>query len=147
MIRDIPILIDKLIFKFKYKKLHSSLSEKVRKLYKKYLPNNLKIDGDSKKLLYDLEGILISKGYDRIVIGDYGAYIEINEYQIQRKNLRVKKGEEYRIYDPNFKNHIKYYWYTSIGDSDIKIYYQIKKVIYADYIPGKYYISPYDIII
>lgn len=138
-------LIEYLVLHFEYKKLPKALSERSRSIYLKYLPENFNINGDSKKLLYDSNGILIAKGYDRIVIGDYGAYVEINEYQIQRKNIRIKDGESYRMFDPQYRKNIKYHWYTSTSDSDIKIYYQIRKVSYADYIPGRYYIDPYQL--
>lgn len=142
---NISDLIEYLILHFDYKKLPKELSKKSRSIYLKYLPKNFNINGDSKKLLYDSNGILITKGYDKIVIGDYGAYIEINEYQIQRKNIKIKDGESYRLFDPKYRKNIKYHWYTSISDSDIKIYYQVRKVTYADYIPGRYYISPYEL--
>jgi hypothetical protein len=141
------MLQDELAEKYKYKKLPKELSKKVRKEYLKLLPTILKIDGDLDFKIYSKEGTLISNGYNRIVIGDYGAFIEFNKEQIVKENIIIKKGEEYRINDEKYSDKIKYFWLTAIDDSDIKIYYQQKTVSYADYIPNVFYVSPFEILL
>ena len=93
---------------------------------------------------YTMCGTLIATGYNRIVIGDYGAFLEFTPEQICGP-LRVQPGQEYRINDPQFSDRVKYHWLTANDLSGVKVYFQQKTVSYADYIPGMYYISPYEL--
>ena len=89
---------------------------------------------------------MICNGYDRIVIGDYGAFIEFSEEHIA-SDFTIKAGQEYRVNDEKYKKNIKYIWLT-IGDgSNIKIYLQKRKVSYADYKPKKYYVSVHEVLV
>lgn len=88
----------------------------------------------------------ISNSYDRIVIGDYGAFIEIDKKDMIKENIKIKEGEEYRIYDTRYSNNVKYFWYTTKDNSNIKIYYQRRKVNYADYKIDKYYVSVHEVL-
>lgn len=94
-----------------------------------------------------IDGILISNKYDRIVIGHYGAFIEISNEDVVKNNIKAKEGQEYRYKDPNYKDKVKYYWATTKDDTDCKLYFQRRPVKYADYIPNKWYISPYEVMI
>ena len=96
--------------------------------------------------LYSRCGTLIARKYNRIVIGHYGAFIEINDSDIIKGNIKCQSGQEYRIYDPSYKDRVKYHWYTTIDDSNCKLYFQQKGVEYADYKIGKWYISPYEVL-
>ena len=131
--------------RYKYRKLNKKLSAEVRQKYLDNIPNELNIEGDKDFKIYALSNTLISNGYNRIVIGDYGAFIEFDKTQIVRENIKIKQGQEYRINDPNYKDKVKYYWLTAKDDSDIKIYYQKRTVTYADYKPEVFYVSPYEI--
>lgn len=117
----------------------------VREKYRAALPQWCKLDGDASAALYTLDGTLICRGYTGVVIGDYGAYISISPEQICKNALRCKPGQEYRYQDERFTENVKYLWLTARDRSDCKIYYQKKKVSYADYVPGMYYISPYEV--
>lgn len=123
---------------YKYKKLSEELSIKYRQLYKDNIPNFLNIDGGNK--LYTLNGTLLCNNYDRIVIGDYGAFIE---FSIPACRLVIEKGQEYRL-TPEFKN-VKYNWVTIPDGSHIKIYHQRGLVTYADYKIGKFYVSVHEV--
>ena len=79
------------------------------------------------------------------MIGDYGAFLEITGEQVNRDVIRVQPGQEYRLREPRYAEHIKYIWMTVPDGSDIKIYWQQRTVEYADYKPGMYYISPFEI--
>ena len=83
-----------------------------------------------------------SRGY---VCGDYGVFLEIENSQINKNNLKIQPGEEYRIYDDRFKDKVKYIWYTDKENNGIKMYYQKKGVTYADYKVGRWYVSPYEV--
>ena len=94
-------LEEELATKYKYKKLKPEISEKAIEEYGKNIPDFLNIDGEVIDL-YSNEDTLICKGYERIVIGDYGAYIEFSTPQIVRDNIKIKQGQEYRIFDEKF---------------------------------------------
>ena len=117
----------------------------VRQKYKEALPEWCIIEGDPTVHLYTLDGMLLSDGYARVVIGDYGAFIEIAGDQIHKETLRCKPGQEYRNQDERYSKNVKYLWLTARDRSDCKIYLQKNTVSYADYIPGMYYISPYEV--
>ena len=107
----------------------------------------LNINGDVNFKIYSLDGTLISNGYNRIVIGDYGAFIEFDKFQVIKSNLKVKEGQEYRFNNPKYSENVKYYWLTPKDDSGMKVYLQKKTVTYADYLPEMYYVSPYEILL
>ena len=117
----------------------------VREKYLAALPEWCVVAGEAEARLYTLDGTLLCKGYERIVIGDYGAFIEISPERISKNSLRCKPGQEYRISDERFASNVKYLWLTALDESDCKIYFQKKKVKYADYVPGMFYISPYEV--
>jgi len=131
--------------RYKYRKLNKKLSAEVRQKYLDNIPLELNIEGDINFKIYTLSNTLISNGYNRIVIGDYGAFIEFNKSQIIRENIKIKEGQEYRINDPKYSDNVKYYWLTAKDNSNIKIYYQKKTVTYADYKAEVFYVSPYEI--
>ena len=140
------MLQDELALKYKYRKLPIEVAEIARVEYTESLPIQLNVNGDLNFKIYSKQGTLISNGYNRIVIGDYGAFIEFNKEQIVRANICIQKGQEYRIYDEKYKNNIKYYWLTAKDNSEIKIYLQQKTVSYADYIPNAFYVSPFEVL-
>lgn len=128
---------------YHYKPLSKELSNKYRKLFKENIPSFLKIEGDN-KTLYTLKGTKICNGYERIVIGDYGAFIEFTKEQGEISNFMIAPGQEYRLNQERYRN-IKYLWYTIFDFSNIKIYYQKNSVPYADYKPGYFYISVHEV--
>lgn len=117
----------------------------VRQTYLQNLPAWCSLTGSPQMPLYSLAGTKLCTGYTRIVIGDYGAFVEISPDQICRQAIRCKPGQEFRANDPRFSENVKYLWITTKDNSDCKIYFQKKAVSYADYIPGMYYISPYEV--
>lgn len=126
-----------------YKKLASRKSEQIRAIYKEYTDM---LHLDASKPLYTHDGKLIATSFERLVIGDYGAYIEYDLSQVpQGVRYYLERGQEYRT-QPYWRNRVKYIWYT-IPDSKphIKIYWQLRTVTYADYKRKKFYISPFEI--
>lgn len=126
--------------KYKYKKLSEELSLRMREYYIKNIPSFLYLEGGG--ILKTTKGTVICNSYDRIVVGDYGAFVE---YSTPACEYAIEPGQEYRIYDDHYKDNVKYEWYTIKDGSHIKIYKQKKGVKYADYIPGKYYISVHEV--
>lgn len=137
------MIIEELIQKYHYKPLNKELSAKQRQLYLAALLKGFLVEGNLNCKLYDEKYNLIACGYSRIVIGDYGAYVEIPLDKMILENLIIKPGEEYR-FKPEYSN-IKYHWYCLKNNQDIKIYYQKHIVAYADYKPEMFYISPYEL--
>lgn len=96
------------------------------------------VQGNEKTLFYTHAGTLIAEGYNRIVIGDYGAYIEFRPDQIDRSKIRP-------LFAELPERAIKYIWLQVNDASRTKVYEQKETVRYADYKPGLYYISPEDL--
>lgn len=96
--------------------------------------------------LYSKSGTKIAERYDRIVIGHYGAFLEIDPKDMCMENIKCEEGQEYRMKNPYFVDRIKYQWLTTKDDSHCKLYFQQKGVTYADYQPNKWYISPYEVL-
>ena len=143
-------------------------------IYENRLSDKLNVEADLKlseegnpnNKFYDPNGHLLIIGYDRIVYGDHGPYIEFSLNNIRCK-LKSKFGN-YVDYNnlpgEDFKYY--YYWLQPICGCDIKIYLQIKTVHnlpnapkradgrpscfnraegYADYKRGYFYIDPWSI--
>ena len=134
---------DRLVKNYKYRPLPTMFSEEARALYKDNIPEGFCLDGGN-VALYGASGLKIANGYNRIVIGDYGAYVEIMPEDMAHENIVVKKGQEYRDNDERYSGKVKYSWLTLRDDSDVKIYFQKREVAYADYVPGRYYVSVYE---
>ena len=124
--------------KYKYKKLPKEESVKYREIYKQNIPSFLSISGGGK--LFTMNGTLLCNNYNRIVIGDYGAFIEFSK---PASKIVIEKGQEYRLTE-QYKN-VKYNWVTINDGSHIKIYHQRKTVTYADYLVGKFYVSVHEV--
>lgn len=129
--------------KYKYRPLKRDLSEKYRKFYLDNIPTELNVNGGV-DTLFTLNGSPICDGYDRIVIGDYGAFIE---FSTSPYSFIVKPGQEYRIDDERYSKNVKYHWLTINDISDVKIYHQMRTVAYADYLPDKYYVSVHEVLV
>ena len=90
-----------------------------------------------------IRGHLVATGYTRVVVGDYGAYVEIAPEDLVVQ-LQLQPGQEWRAntaYVTSRQLSIKYLWYHFRG---VKVYFQLAGVKYADYQPGYYYIAVLD---
>ena len=123
--------------KYNYQKLPEAISKLCRDVYLKNIPTNLSLTGGNQ--IYTLKGTLITNQYNRIVIGDYGAFIEFDS---PASEFIIQPGEEYRL---KKDYNVKYNWLTINDNSNIKIYYQKRLVDYADYQIDKYYVSVHEI--
>ncbi|MFA5023414.1 MAG: hypothetical protein WC523_00455 [Patescibacteria group bacterium] len=118
-----------------YSKLPEHESELIRGEYLKRLDIDHCTD---KSIFLNKIGTEIAAGYSRIVIGDYGAYLEFYESQMKLENIRNRwAGTPTRP--------VKYIWMQTNDILQTKIYYQKAVVAYADYKPEMYYISPKDL--
>lgn len=128
---------------YAYKKLPDDFSYMVRKEYATLLPD-FYMHNNQNQELHSIDGVLIARGWNRVVIGDYGAFIEIEPDMICKENFIIKPGEEYRIYDSKYSKNVKYHWYIPKSGYETKLYYQQAGVTYADYKAGKWYVSPHE---
>ena len=146
---EMETILKSLSDEYRYKKLPKEKSIEQREFYLSKLDSFWKNDEFSK---YDIQltthdGTVLANGVSPrgYVCGDYGVFLEIENSQINKNNLKIQPGEEYRIYDDRFKDKVKYIWYTDKENNGIKMYYQKKGVTYADYKVGRWYVSPYEV--
>ena len=128
---------------YKYKNLPDYLSQFYRELYRGNIPHFL-VSRDGPIYLHTSRGTIFSEDFDRIVVGDYGAFVEFSA-PAEPDLFITQPGQEYREKEPYRKN-VKYLWLTVDDGSEIKIYKQLRGVTYADYVPGKYYVSVHEVL-
>lgn len=97
------------------------------------------INGNQTLPLYSSSKSLLITGYERIVIGGRGPYVEFTPQQMVSKNFMIV--DEWRLTNPN----CYYVEYRTKDPSYVKLYHQKKTVNYADYKIGMCYISPFDL--
>ena len=124
------------------KGIYKTLTGKKREIIRKYYQNNVHVPSTKKTNFLDKSGNIIAYGFNRLVVGDHGAYYEFKKDQINLKSLRTKKGQEWR--NNNNSNYVKYKWKET--QNGTKVYEQLKTVRYADYKPGFYYVDPKDMV-
>lgn len=161
---------EELAEKYKYKVLENALALECMRHYVTSLPKGFCLENPGVKVadnpeidyciykpgfeiikkrklpIVSRDGTMIAYRYKRIVIGHYGAFIEIEEDTIYNENIQVKRGQEYRIKDRRYREKVKYQWFTTKDKSDCKLYKQMKGVAYADYLEGMWYISPFEVL-
>lgn len=99
----------------------------------------LPITGKSDIILFTRSSYVVSTtGYNRIVIGKRGPYIEFDN--IDEVVRYIPEDQKWRL-----KSNMAYYIEYRTNEDNVKIYHQLKTVDYADYVVGKYYISPFDL--
>lgn len=95
--------------------------------------------------LYTKSKLKVCNSYERIVIGGRGAYIEFDESDLVKSHFEtgvffIPENKKWKTL-PEYKNKIYYYELRTKPDN-VKIYYQLDTVNYADYKVDKFYISP-----
>ena len=135
---------EQLAREYKYKPIPRTFFCDVRAEFQKALPEWCNVSGDTISL-ETADGTVITNGYNRIVIGDYGAFVEFSRVQACMRRLEIKEGQIYRAKDPRYAEHVKYLWLTADDGSDVKVYDQKRPVEYADYKPGMLYVSVYEV--
>lgn len=100
----------------------------------------LPIEGNSQTIFKDKFGTIIAQGYIRIVIGDRGPYVEFAPIQLHGEIIYLPQDQQWRVTSKN-----AYYIEYRTLNSNIKIYYQLKLVDYADYLIKMCYISPFEL--
>ena len=97
------------------------------------------LEGSSEMNMLTLSGFLIGRGYKRCVFGGRGPYMEFTSEQLCHENLYTPEDKRWKLDNPNVD-------YEELRTTDgVKVYFQKRTVYYADYVPGMYYISPFDL--
>lgn len=124
---------------------------------------NLNEFGNSTTIFMLKNNIKFAIGYNRIVYGDHGPYIEFEKNHICCKLFsKFNNVIDFENIPQNPKFY--YYWLYPESNSDVKVYFQLKTVFdlknapkrsdnrksdynreegYADYKIGKFYVDPY----
>ena len=89
----------KLAQKYGYKPLPKDLSEKYRQFYIDNLPDCFIIDG-SDTVLCTKTGTVVCNGYTRIVVGDYGAFIEFDKDYLRELFEQGRTSDKKHRYQP-----------------------------------------------
>jgi len=84
---------------------------------------------------------VIARKYERVVIGQRGPYVEFTPNQMLCDKLFIPKNQLYRLSDPK----VYYIEFRTNDSSNVKVYYQMRTVAYADYKIGYFYVSPGDL--
>ena len=123
------------------KKHYRVLTGRSKDLIREYYKSLTRVPRNKKVKFYDKNGNLVANGYESVVIGDHGAYLEFDKTQIRYDLLKTKEGEEWR--ENNNSPYVKYNWKETPNGT--KVYEQTKKVRYAEYKVGYFYIDPNDL--
>jgi hypothetical protein len=91
-------------------------------------------------------GLHVATGYTRVVIGGRGLYVEFLPGQLIWNSLHIPDGERYRK-ERAWKEKVFYFEWKTNDESRVKVYEQKRRVDYADYKVGLFYISPFDLFV
>jgi len=91
-----------------------------------------------RNLYFKKDGELFATGYERVVHGGRGDFVELTKKQIS-VDLLSKFGN--KLPEEVSNEGFYYYWLAPDGREE-KVYWQCHTVGYADYKVGYYYISP-----
>src|SRR5208337_5671125 len=81
-----------------------------------------------------MTGLILARGYVRVEFGGRGPYIEFSPCQIVHEAIK-HVGAKW----------VQYSEFRSTDAGKVKLYFQKQKVDYANYVPGMWYISPFDL--
>jgi hypothetical protein len=120
-----------------YRALPKEASKIVREHYRRRL-SIPEFGGGEEVVLKNECGTIIATGYRQVIIGDYGAFVEFNPDHLVKDNIKPRfPGAQ--------KKEASYLWYETKDVAQTKVYLQQHRVTYANYSPGRYYISPDDL--
>ena len=95
-------------------------------------------------MLTTRNGFPFAEGFNRIVQGDRGTYVEFETDHIIQANVHIPEDSKFRI-TPDWHKKVYYYEYRTLDSCNVKLYYQRKLVSYADYQVGKWYVALQDV--
>lgn len=118
-------------------------SKLIREYFEKEYIKKFGVELDCDIDAYLDKDVKLCSHVERVVIGDHGPYVEFKP-----ENLLVKtecmSGKEFK-HDEKYSKTVKYFDENPVGYGSVLLYNQQRTVTYADYKPGMYYVSPYDL--
>lgn len=114
--------------------------EKIKE-YKQRLKINAD-EGDDDTVIHTEENMVIAKGYERVVIGDRGPYIELAHRHILLDGIFIPKEQHWR-FEPKWRKKVYYFEFRTIDEAYLKVYLQNRCVNYADYKEEFWYVDPF----
>ena len=95
-------------------------------------------------MIRTLHGTDLARGFTRVVRGTRGTYVEIAQDELLHSSLSIPDSAKWRL-DSEREGDIYYYEYRVRDVGYAKLYLQVKRVAYADYIPGMWYVALEDL--
>lgn len=123
--------INQYINKYNYRKLPEQEGKWAREFYRLNVPEWCIKPSQS---LYTKEWTKFTIGFTRLVIGDYGPFIEFSKEQIRREVIQKTDIDRLSIWK-----------YTVKDKSNIRINYIKRKVDYINYKLEMFYVSPFEV--
>lgn len=102
---------------------------------------SIPIYGNRNTIFSTSSGLEVAKGYERIVIGQRGPYIEFVKEELISESIFIPEDQKWRSYSSK-----AFYVELRTKEDFVKIYFQKRVVEYADYKIGFFYISPFDLL-
>lgn len=94
---------------------------------------SISLVGDERSQFFTHSGALLATCYRRVVVGGRGPYVEFECRHLDAEAL-------YEADDRHF-----YYVELRSNVDNVKVYAQLRSVDYADYVPGMFYVSPFEL--
>jgi hypothetical protein len=104
----------------------------------------IEVDGDEEEILHTKDHMIIAKGYERVVIGDRGPYIELANRHILLDGIFIPREQHWR-FEPKWRKKVVYFEFRTVDNSHLKIYLQNRRVDHTDFREEFWYVSPFGI--
>lgn len=142
---EVNTFIQDMIKKYHYRPIPATVQTgSVKSYYRDRLPAWAKIKISRKYPLKTKQGDKLCEAYEKIVVGDYGAYVEISaSHLLIDQFIYIDEQDISENIDTRQKSYMTFVLNT---DPDFKILFQVKSVAYGNFIPGRFYVNPYTVI-
>lgn len=111
------------------------------KSFKSRLKIPLEGNKDYPLTFYTINRTVVAIGYQRVVIGKRGPYVEFSPEQMNDDAFGIPEEELYRVDNQT----VFYVELRTLDDAWVKLYLQKRTIAYADYKVGMCYASPFDL--
>ena len=143
-----PQFVSQLMLSYRNQVIPNNISEELKETHKKYLPtwiSDSMIESGKSAPLFDVNGTKVCDKYSRVVISDFGAFIEFSYDDICEKNIMIMPGEEYRV-APENQDKVSSYLLTTNSDAKCQIGLRVKDGTGSGFRQGFCYVSVYEVI-
>jgi hypothetical protein len=90
------------------------------------------MQGDPDTALFTRSGAQVAKGFIRVIVDDQGAHLELDAKHLIEGSLRHSGAVHHRYIE-------------LLTVDDVKVRLQVQTVDRSDYVPGMFYVSPFDL--